>query len=165
MSDVNAHGPVPDLAAQGPAPLPSAAVLAELEALREGDLPTHGGRTLAYVYDSGIAEADELGRRALAMYGATTGLDPTAFPSLLRMESELVATARRMFHGSDQVVGTVTSGGFAPTVGAPIAMGWVDAAQAAVDTALEIEVRGKRIAAKVAPMPFVPHRYHRQKKA
>jgi len=69
-----------------------------------------------------------------------------------------------IFAGGSRV-GTVTSGGFAPTVGAPIAMGWVDAAQAAVDTALEIEVRGKRIAAKVAPMPFVPHRYHRQKKA
>lgn len=69
-----------------------------------------------------------------------------------------------VFAGGSRV-GTVTSGGFAPTVGAPIAMGWVDAAQAAVDTALEIEVRGKRIAAKVAPMPFVPHRYHRQKKA
>lgn len=100
-----------DLAAQGPAPLPAAAVMAALEALRAGDLPTHGGRTLAYVYDSGIAEADELGRQALAMYGATNGLDPTAFPSLLRMESELVATARRMFHGADSMVGTVTSGG------------------------------------------------------
>lgn len=86
-------------------------ILAELEALRAGDLPTHGGRTLAYVYDSGIAEADELGRQALAMYGATNGLDPTAFPSLLRMESDLVATARRMFHGTGDVVGSVTSGG------------------------------------------------------
>jgi sphinganine-1-phosphate aldolase len=86
-------------------------VLAELERLRVDDLPTHGGRTLAYVYDSGIAEADELGRRALAMYGSTNGLDPTAFPSLLRMEADLVATARRMFHASDDVVGSVTSGG------------------------------------------------------
>ncbi|GAA1740627.1 pyridoxal phosphate-dependent decarboxylase family protein [Aeromicrobium alkaliterrae] len=102
---------LPDPAAQGPAPLPAADVLAELEDLRAGDLPTHGGRTLAYVYDSGVAEADELGRRALAMYGSTNGLDPTAFPSLLRMETDLVATARRLFHGSDGVVGTVTSGG------------------------------------------------------
>lgn len=60
-------------------------------------------------------------------------------------------------------VGTITSGGFAPSLGAPIAMGWVDAAHAAIGTALEIEVRGKRIAATVAPMPFVPHHYHRQK--
>ncbi|MGE4429369.1 MAG: glycine cleavage system aminomethyltransferase GcvT [Sphingobium sp.] len=62
-----------------------------------------------------------------------------------------------------QRVGTVTSGGFAPSIKAPIAMAWVDAGQGKIGTALEIEVRGKRIAAQVAPMPFVPHRYHRQK--
>ncbi|KHL17240.1 glutamate/tyrosine decarboxylase-like PLP-dependent enzyme [Mumia flava] len=82
-----------------------------LATLRERDLPTHGGRTLAYVYDSGIAEADELGREALAAYGATNGLDPTAFPSLLAMERDLVAFARPLFHAPDGAVGTVTSGG------------------------------------------------------
>ncbi|OYW84638.1 MAG: glycine cleavage system protein T, partial [Sphingobium sp. 32-64-5] len=60
-------------------------------------------------------------------------------------------------------VGTLTSGGFAPSINAPIAMAWVDAGHEKVGTALEIEVRGKRIAAKVAAMPFVPHRYHRPK--
>jgi aminomethyltransferase len=65
-----------------------------------------------------------------------------------------------IFAGTTQV-GEVTSGGFAPTVGAPIAMGWVAAAHAAIGTALEVEVRGKRLTATVAPMPFVPHRYHR----
>ncbi|RYY49262.1 MAG: aspartate aminotransferase family protein [Actinomycetales bacterium] len=88
-----------------------AEILAELEELRSADLPTHGGRTLAYVYDSGIAEADELGRQALAMYGATNGLDPTAFPSLLRMERDLVTFARDALHGPPETVGTVTSGG------------------------------------------------------
>lgn len=86
-------------------------VLAALEGLRSDDLPTHGGRTLAYVYDSGLADADELGRQALAMYGATNGLDPTAFPSLLHMERDLVAFARDLLHGDDAVVGSVTSGG------------------------------------------------------
>jgi len=62
----------------------------------------------------------------------------------------------------DTKIGTVTSGGFAPTVGGPIAMGYVDAAHAAPGTALEIEVRGKRLAATVTPMPFVPHRYVRK---
>lgn len=66
-----------------------------------------------------------------------------------------------IFAGADKV-GTITSGGFAPTVGAPVAMGYVDAAYAAPGTALEIEVRGKRLAATVTPMPFVPHRYVRQ---
>lgn len=86
-------------------------ILEALEKLRATDLPTHGGRTLAYVYDSGVAEADELGRAALAMYGGTNGLDPTAFPSLLQMERDLVAFARPMFHGGEGMVGTVTSGG------------------------------------------------------
>lgn len=86
-------------------------ILEALEQLRAADLPTHGGRTLAYVYDSGVAEADELGRAALAMYGGTNGLDPTAFPSLLQMERDLVDFARPMFHGNESMVGTVTSGG------------------------------------------------------
>lgn len=85
-------------------------VLEQLEALRADDLPTHGGRTLAYVYDSGLQDADEVGRRALAMYGSTNGLDPTAFPSLLTMEKDLVAFARDLFHGQS-AVGNVTSGG------------------------------------------------------
>jgi aminomethyltransferase len=66
-----------------------------------------------------------------------------------------------IFVGAAQV-GAVTSGGFSPSLNVPIAMGWVGAAQAAPGTPLEIEVRGRRIAATVAPMPFVPHRYHRK---
>ena len=58
-------------------------------------------------------------------------------------------------------VGAVTSGGFSPTLGRPIAMAYVDALHAAEGTALECEVRGKRLAATVSPMPFVPHRYYR----
>lgn len=96
---------------QGPGGRDLQGVLARLEGLRADDLPTHGGRTLAYVYDSGVAEADELGRSALAMYGGTNGLDPTAFPSLLRMENDLVVFARELFHGGPDVVGTATSGG------------------------------------------------------
>ena len=79
----------------------------------------------------------------------------------LRIDGRLPAREGAMIYAGPQQVGTVTSGGFAPTVGAPIAMGWVDAAHAATGTALEVEVRGKRLAATVAPMPFVPHRYHR----
>jgi len=62
----------------------------------------------------------------------------------------------------DERVGTVTSGGFSPSLERPIAMAYVAAAHAAQGSALEIEVRGRRLAATVAPMPFVPHKYHRQ---
>jgi glutamate/tyrosine decarboxylase-like PLP-dependent enzyme len=85
-------------------------VLTRLRALQAGDLPTHGGSTLAYVYDSGLAEADKIGRTALARYGATNGLDPTVFPSLRTLENELVGWAARLLNGS-AAVGTVTSGG------------------------------------------------------
>lgn len=62
----------------------------------------------------------------------------------------------------DAQVGTITSGGFAPSVGAPIAMGYVAAGHNAIGTGLEAEVRGKRVALTVAAMPFVPHHYHRR---
>jgi aminomethyltransferase len=58
-------------------------------------------------------------------------------------------------------VGTVTSGGFSPSLAAPIAMGYVVAAAAAPGTALSLDVRGRSLAARVADLPFVPHRYHK----
>ena len=58
-------------------------------------------------------------------------------------------------------VGTVTSGGFGATVGAPVAMGYVDAALAEAGTALFADVRGKRLPVGVAALPFVPARYKR----
>ena len=96
-------------------PAPSAdAVLARLRERQAGDLPVLGGRTLAYVYDSGLAEVDRVGREAVAAYAGSNGLDPTAFPSLLQMENELVGFAARLLDaptGPDGAVGTVTSGG------------------------------------------------------
>ena len=58
-------------------------------------------------------------------------------------------------------VGKVTSGGFAPTVGAPIAMAYVPPALAAPGTRVQLSQRGKTHAAIVTAMPFVPHRYFR----
>jgi sphinganine-1-phosphate aldolase len=88
-----------------------AEVLARLRAMQDGDLPVHGGRTLAYVYDSGLAEVDALGREAVAAYAGANGLDPTAFPSLLEMENDLVGTACDLLDAPAGAVGTVTSGG------------------------------------------------------
>ncbi|GAA4371427.1 pyridoxal phosphate-dependent decarboxylase family protein [Agromyces bauzanensis] len=98
-------------------------VLAELEALLLADAPTHGGRVLSYVYDSGLPELDELAARAARLVQAVNGLDPTTFTSVAAMESAVVGFARRVFHGDaaevgaseagadDVVVGSVTSGG------------------------------------------------------
>ena len=78
------------------------------------------------------------------------------------IEGRLPAREGAEIFAGDTKVGTVTSGGFAPTVNAPIAMGYVEAPHAAPGSRLEIEVRGKRLAATVTPMPFVPHRYVRK---
>ncbi|SHN33079.1 pyridoxal phosphate-dependent decarboxylase family protein [Cryptosporangium aurantiacum] len=90
---------------------PAEDVLAELAALRAADLPTHGGRTWAYVYDSGLAGLDALAHRAAEAVTGLNGLDPTVFPSLLTMENEVVAAAARLLGGGPGTVGTVTSGG------------------------------------------------------
>ena len=58
-------------------------------------------------------------------------------------------------------VGKVTSGGFGPALGCPIAMAYVPARLAADGTALTLEVRGKLLDATVVPMPFFPKSYVR----
>ena len=60
------------------------------------------------------------------------------------------------------VVGVVTSGGFSPTLSAPIAMGFVPPTLAVPGTRLNVIVRGRPQAAEVVKMPFVPHRYVRK---
>jgi aminomethyltransferase len=58
-------------------------------------------------------------------------------------------------------VGVVTSGGFGPSLNGPLAMGYVVGDNAAVETELMLVVRGTPMPARVAPMPFIPHRYKR----
>jgi aminomethyltransferase len=60
---------------------------------------------------------------------------------------------------SGERIGTVTSGGFGPSVNAPVAMGYVEARYAEPGTQLSLMVRGKPLGARVVPLPFVPHRY------
>ena len=86
-------------------------LIRRLHDLAADDVPTKGGRTLAYVYDSGLHEVDELAREALGAYCDSNGLDPTAFPSLMTMENELVGIAADLLDAPSSVVGSVTSGG------------------------------------------------------
>ncbi|MBI1211976.1 MAG: glycine cleavage system aminomethyltransferase GcvT [Alphaproteobacteria bacterium] len=62
---------------------------------------------------------------------------------------------------SGNVVGRVTSGGFGPSVNGPIAMGYVRPDLAKDGTPLGLVVRGQTLAAKVAPLPFIPKRFHK----
>lgn len=72
-----------------------------------------------------------------------------------------VREGAKLFDGNTEI-GIVTSGGFAPSVGAPIAMGYVPRDHAAPGTAIAAEVRGKRVPCTVAAMPFIPHNYVRK---
>jgi aminomethyltransferase len=75
-----------------------------------------------------------------------------------------VREGARILDEQGNEVGRVTSGGFSPSLQAPIGMGFVATALAEPGTALTLEQRGKLFRAAVTPMPFVPHQYHRKGK-
>jgi aminomethyltransferase len=64
-------------------------------------------------------------------------------------------------HAGGRKVGVVTSGGFGPSVNGPVAMGYVEAAQAAPGTKVELMVRGKALPAEIVALPFTPARFYR----
>lgn len=86
-------------------------LFARLEAYRADDLDTKGGRTWAYVYDPGRSDIDRVAKRALVEFYDENALDPTVFPSLLRLENEVVGIARDHLRGGEHVVGNFTTGG------------------------------------------------------
>lgn len=86
---------------------------------------------------------------------------PTRRVGLL-IDGRMAAREGAKVLNSDVEVGTVTSGGFSPSLERPIAMAFVASELAVPGTPLSIDVRGRKLAATVAPMPFVPHRYHRK---
>jgi aminomethyltransferase len=62
---------------------------------------------------------------------------------------------------SNERIGTVTSGGFGPSLGAPVAMGYLPTPQATDGGTVFAELRGQRLPLRVTAMPFVPHNYKR----
>ena len=102
------------------------------------------------------------------------------FPGAERIQAEIADGAKRRRVGilpegraparedteilsvDEDVIGKITSGGFGPSAGRPVAMGYVDAAHAKVGTALKLLVRGKKIPASIVKMPFAAHRYHKE---
>ena len=111
----------------------------------------------------------------------TGGARAGGFPGAGRILSELAGSAARrrvgllpegrapvrggasLFAAEDaqEPCGVVTSGGFGPTAGAPVAMGYVRNDLSRNGTRLFAQVRGQRLPVSVAPLPFVPHRYKR----
>ena len=62
---------------------------------------------------------------------------------------------------SSDPIGRVTSGGFGPSLNAPVAMGYLPTSHARAGSSVFAEVRGQRLAVQVAAMPFVPNNYKR----
>jgi len=80
----------------------------------------------------------------------------------LRPEGRVVARADTAVLDANGVeVGRVTSGGFSPMLGGPVAMGYLPMAQAKPDTPVAFDIRGKVRPGWVAGLPFVPHNYFR----
>jgi len=72
-----------------------------------------------------------------------------------------VRAGAALFDADGKPAGTVTSGGFGPSAGFPVAMGYVPTPLAAPGTRLFAEVRGNRVPIDVHPLPFTPHRYRK----
>ncbi|MDF3932823.1 glycine cleavage system aminomethyltransferase GcvT [Pseudomonas citronellolis] len=86
---------------------------------------------------------------------------PSKRVGLLPQERVPVREGAEIVDAQGAVIGKVSSGGFGPSLGAPLAMGYVARAQAALDSEVFAMVRGKRVPMKVARTPFVPQRYYR----
>jgi aminomethyltransferase len=80
---------------------------------------------------------------------------------LLPQERVPVREGAEIVDADGSLIGSVCSGGFGPSLGAPVAMGYVQSSHTAIDTPVWAMVRGKRVAMKVAKTPFVPQRYYR----
>lgn len=90
--------------------LDEATLFDTLERYREHDLPWREGRVYGYVFDAG-REAERIGKEAFTRFMSLNALDPTVYPSVLRLENEVVAMSARHLGGDEHVVGNFTSGG------------------------------------------------------
>lgn len=87
-----------------------AEVLAQMQQWRRHDLNWQDGRVFSLVFSAG-KEAAELLQEAYALFFAENGLNPTAFPSLRRFETEVVGMSGTLLGGNGRTVGHMTSGG------------------------------------------------------
>ncbi len=85
-------------------------IFAYLKIAKTHDVKWDTGRIYAYVYDPG-QDVMEIGKQAYMAYLVENGLDPTAFPSLLKLETEVTRMIINLLRGDEHVVGNVTTGG------------------------------------------------------
>ncbi len=89
---------------------PKETVLSKLRALKTDDADWHKGQMFGLIYEAG-QEVEELVKEAATTFMIENALSPMAFPSLLKMETEVVSMVLSMMEGDDETVGSVTSGG------------------------------------------------------
>lgn len=85
-------------------------ILAEMERYRTGDIDYKKGKIFSLIYDHSEEHTAFL-KKAYALFFSENGLNPMAFESLKRFESEVVRMTAGMLHGDSETVGTLTSGG------------------------------------------------------
>ncbi|MBA2326652.1 MAG: aspartate aminotransferase family protein [Actinobacteria bacterium] len=86
------------------------AVLSQLDALRADDKDWRSGRVFGLVFHAGD-DVEEVAREASTLFLSENGLNPLAFPSIGRMQQDVVDIAADLFHGGDEAAGFMTSGG------------------------------------------------------
>lgn len=89
----------------------AADIASALTVIRRQDPPVHGGRVLAYVYDAGVAASATAGLEALGAFAEVNALDPTTFPSVARIENDLVGWGLDLLQAPADAAGVLTSGG------------------------------------------------------
>ncbi len=89
---------------------PKEEVLAEMRSFRAHDVPWKEGKVFSLVYYAG-EDVLQLLQEASLLYFSENALNPTAFPSLRRMETEVVAMTASLLGGDEETVGNMTSGG------------------------------------------------------
>ena len=85
-------------------------VLERLRGFKAQDLDWKSGRVWAYVYNPG-EETAQVVREAYNLFLTENGLDPTVFPSMLKLETDIVRMVAGLLRGDERVVGHVTTGG------------------------------------------------------
>jgi len=118
-------------------------VAAKLDGFAANDIPWRAGKTLAYIYDGG-ADVERVAKRAYMQYLTENALDPTVYPSLARMERELIGMAASLLNGDENVTGNFTSGG-------------TESCLLAVKTARDWARATKKIAAPEIILPVTAH--------
>jgi len=139
----------------------------------EAGLPLYGhdlDETISPI-EAGLSFAVSKRRREAADFPGATRILAERDGTLSRVRVGLIVEGAPAREGAEildaagAAIGVITSGGFAPSLGKAIALGFVPPASAAAGTRLQVSVRGRAQAAEVVPTPFVPHRYFRKSKA